>query len=100
MAGVYKHLPALYAFGLPSVCSYLRLMDSTWCGGTWLSYGDENRETPLRRVSQEDAHWEIRCLDGTANVYLFLAALIHAGMCGVDGDPKEMRLPPPCQGMF
>lgn len=73
-------------------------MDSTWSGGTWLAYGDENRETPLRRVSHDDAHWEIRCLDGTANVYLFIAALIEAGMCGVEGNPAEMKLPEPCQG--
>jgi glutamine synthetase len=42
---------------------------------------------PLRRVSQ--GRWEIRCLDGFANPYLALSALLSAGLNGVESK-KQM----------
>lgn len=47
----------------------------------WVTWGTQNRETPLRKV--EDSHWEIKCLDGIANPYLALAAVLLAGVRGV-----------------
>lgn len=78
-----EHLEALHAFGLATMCSYDRLIDNYWAGGTWISWGEENRETPLRRIDETDAHWEIRCIDGTANMYLFMAAIVQAGLIGL-----------------
>ena len=43
--------------------------------------GTENRETPLRKI--EDSHWEIKVLDGLANPYFVIAAIISAGTQGV-----------------
>jgi glutamine synthetase len=93
LGGVLQHLPALCAFGLGAPCSYRRVGDSCWAGGTWVCWGDDNRETPLRRIHDEDAHWEIRCVDGTANMYLFIGALIEAGVLGIE---ECAQFPEPC----
>ncbi|CUS14679.1 unnamed protein product [Tuber aestivum] len=89
-AGVLSHLGPLAALTLPQPASYERLRDSCWSGGTWIAWGEENREVPLRRVNIEEAHWEIRCIDGLANAYLAAAGVISAGCLGIlDG----IRLP-------
>lgn len=81
VGGVLKHLPALCALTMPDAQSYGRVVDNRWTGGTWVSWGTQNRECPLRRV--EDGRWEIRCLDGLANMYLVMAGVVAAGMLGL-----------------
>ncbi|PHH71021.1 hypothetical protein CDD82_6779 [Ophiocordyceps australis] len=81
-AGVLNHLRAITAFSHASVVSYERMMDGCWAGGTWVSWGTDNRETPLRKV--KGSHWEIRCMDGLANPYLAMAAVLFAGINGVN----------------
>ena len=83
-AGVLKHLPAITAFTLPNSASYERATDSIFSGGTWACWDTQNRETPLRQI--EGSHYEIRCADGLANMYLSLAAIISAGMQGIEDD--------------
>ncbi|UZP35905.1 hypothetical protein NXS19_003721 [Fusarium pseudograminearum] len=56
--------------------------DGCWAGGTWVAWGTQNREVPLRKV--EGSHWEIKCIDGIANPYLSLAAIILSGVQGLD----------------
>lgn len=80
-AGILKHLRALVAFTCSSKSSYDRIQDGCWAGGTWITWGTQNRETPLRKVA--GSHWEVKSMDGTANPYLALAALIGAGVHGV-----------------
>ena len=46
----------------------------------WVAWGTQNRETPLRKI--EDSHWEFKCLDGLANPYLVMAAVLLAGTNG------------------
>lgn len=48
--------------------------------GRWVTWGTQNRETPLRKI--EDSHWELKCLDGLANPYLAMAAVFLAGTNG------------------
>ncbi|KAI9706115.1 MAG: hypothetical protein M1836_005521 [Candelina mexicana] len=79
-AGVLKHLRAITALSLPSIASYERMIDGAWAGGTWVAWGTQNRETPFRKI--EDSHWEIKCIDGLANMYLTLAAIIGTGLQG------------------
>ena len=87
-AGTLKHLRALCAFTYPLPESYTRVGDSLWAGGRYVAWGTGNRETPLRRI--EASHWELRFMDGFANPYLALAAVLAAGFQGlVDGE--EMR---------
>jgi glutamine synthetase len=80
-AGILKHLPAIAAFTYSSSSSYDRVQDSVWSGGRHVAWGTQNRETPLRKV--EGSHWEMKCMDGLANKYLALAAILGAGLQGV-----------------
>lgn len=80
-AGILKHIRAIMAFTCSSMASYDRIQDSIWTGGTWVAWGTQNRETPLRKIS--GSHWEVKCMDGTANPYLALAALLGTGVQGV-----------------
>ncbi|EAQ85803.1 hypothetical protein CHGG_07056 [Chaetomium globosum CBS 148.51] len=80
-AGILKHLRAVLAFAYTNPASYERVSDGVWAGGRWVAWGTQNRETPLRRI--EGSHWEIKCLDGLANPYLAVAAVLFAGVRGV-----------------
>ncbi|KUI74402.1 Protein fluG [Cytospora mali] len=79
-AGVLKHLRAITAFTYSNPASYMRLADGVWAGGRWVTWGTQNRETPLRKI--QDSHWELKCLDGLANPYLAMAAVFLAGTSG------------------
>ncbi|KAF2738308.1 developmental protein-like protein fluG [Polyplosphaeria fusca] len=81
IGGVLRHLPAICAFSMPESVSYGRVVDDHWTGGTWVAWGTQNRETPLRRV--QTGRWEVRCLDGMANMYLAVGAAIAAGLLGL-----------------
>ncbi|KAJ0159498.1 Protein fluG [Colletotrichum tanaceti] len=79
-AGILKHLRAIAAFTYSNPVSYERVQDGAWAGGRWVTWGTQNRETPLRKI--EDSHWEVKCMDGLANPYLAVAALLGAGTHG------------------
>ena len=95
MASVLEHLPGLCGFTMPQAVSYDRVVDDSWTGGTWVAWGTQNREVPLRRVGAtkdgEGSRWEVRCLDGMANVYLALGAIVGAGLAGLR-DGAEMKM--------
>lgn len=82
LAGVMNHLKALCAFGMANFDSYCRITKT--CTGEWVGYGSKNKNLPVRKVS--DTRWEFRCLDATANPYLFLAALVLAGTSGIKAE--------------
>ncbi|KAK4903521.1 hypothetical protein LTR28_001171, partial [Elasticomyces elasticus] len=88
-ASVLDHLPALCASTLPETVSYKRIIADSWTSGLWVAWGTENREVPLRKIS--DGHWEIRCVDGMANMYLAIAAILAAGLLGVS-ESLEMKM--------
>jgi glutamine synthetase len=97
VAGVLEHLPALTAIGAPSPLSYLRLVPGHW-SGAYICWGNENREAALRlegtggaRAGQ-GANVEWKSVDGVANPYLALGALMAAGL---DGLERGLELPPP-----
>ncbi|CAH0003369.1 unnamed protein product [Clonostachys byssicola] len=81
-AGILKHLRSILAYTCASPVSYSRLVDGCWAGGTWVTWGCQNRETPLRKI--EDSHWELKCMDGLANPYLAMAAIFSAGIDAVE----------------
>jgi glutamine synthetase len=87
VGGVLKHLPAICAFSMPDTSSYGRVVDDAWTGGTWVAWGTQNREVPLRRI--KDGRWEIRCADGLANMYFAMAAMIGAGLLGLQSGTLE-----------
>lgn len=89
-AGVLDHLRSIAAFTYPHDSSYERVVDSAWAGGTWVSWGKENRETPLRQI--EGSHFEFKCADGLANMYLALSIIIAAGLRGVlESQPMTVK---------
>ena len=73
-----------------SANSYLRLRPNSWVG-PYVCAGLRNREAMIRVVPRQadaeghhpHASLEYRASDGTANVYLALAALIGAGLDGL-----------------
>lgn len=99
MAGLLKHAPALTAVCAPTVNSYKRLVvGRSLTGATWapayISYGDNNRSSMLRGPG---GRIELRLPDGACNPYLATAAVIAAGLDGVErdldpGDPVNENL--------
>jgi glutamine synthetase len=102
VAGVLEHLPALMAFTAPSPNSYQRLAPGMWASA-YVSYGPDNREAAVRLASPltgsevESANMELKPVDATANPYLALAAVLAAGMDGMERnlDPGEPVLVDP-----
>lgn len=98
LEGMLSHLPAICAFTLPLAASYDRVIDGVWSGGTYVAWGRDNRETPIRMTgSQSGYRFEVRCNDGTSNPYVSLAVMLAGGMLGVRaganlsmGDSKMM----------
>ncbi|KAI1187476.1 hypothetical protein F5B17DRAFT_399661 [Nemania serpens] len=78
--GILAHFPAVFAFTNSHPASYERMVDGLWAGGRWVTWGSDNKETPLRKC--RDSHWEVKVMDGMANPHLAIAALIYAGTEG------------------
>ncbi|XP_058747254.1 protein fluG-like [Vicia villosa] len=97
MAGVLHHLPSILPFLVPLPIGYDRLQPNTW-SGAYLFWGNENKEAPVRAASPPGtrngftSNFEVKSLDGSANPYLGLAAIIAAG---IDGLRKHLSLPEP-----
>lgn len=69
------------AFSLPYEISYCRVKKLE--AGDAVGWGTENRGAPVRKIKQ--GHWEIRFVDATSNIYLTVAALLSAGLLGIQG---------------
>ncbi|CAE6522510.1 unnamed protein product [Rhizoctonia solani] len=93
MAGLLENLVSVCAFTLPVDACYSRVMDGVWSGGSWVCWGRENKEAPLRLCgSGKGFNVEIKCFDGTANPYLGLAAVLGAAFTGLATEKVlEMR---------
>ncbi|KXS12235.1 glutamine synthetase [Gonapodya prolifera JEL478] len=92
MAGILEHLPSMIAITLPSAASYKRVVPSAWAG-VFTAWGIENKETPVRVTEDTFGvvnNVEIKAVDGTANIYLALGAIIAAGL---DGMERGLTLP-------
>ncbi|KAI1438342.1 hypothetical protein GGR50DRAFT_641113 [Xylaria sp. CBS 124048] len=94
--GILEHFQAIFAFTNSHLTSYERSVDGLWAGGRWITWGTQNKETPLRKC--QDSHWEVKVLDGIANPYLATAALLFAGTHGAklrwrdcSGDPAILN---------
>ena len=96
VAGLLEHLPAVMAFSAPSPNSYQRLAPGMW-SSAYACYGPDNREAAVRLASpvagaeSATANVELKPVDVTANPYLALAAVLAAGMDGMERglDPGE-----------
>ena len=86
LAGVLAHAAAVCAVAAPTVNSYKRLVvGRSLSGATWapayIAYGDNNR-TACVRIPH--GRLEVRLPDAGCNPYLVTAALIAAGLDGID----------------
>jgi glutamine synthetase len=95
LGGLVAHAPALTALAAPSVNSYKRLVvGRSLSGATWapahITYGPDNRSAMVR---VPPGRLELRLSDSGSNPYLVTAALIAAGLDGIerDLDPGEPR---------
>lgn len=79
LAGILQRLPSLWAFCLPQTLSYERV--APFMAGDRVAWGTENRAVPIRKI--KPSHWEVRCIDATANMYLVLAMVLSAGLLGL-----------------
>ncbi len=88
IGGLLAHLPALTALTCGSVNSYRRLAPQMW-SSAYTVYGMDNREaavricSPMRTDPAGSVNLELKPSDSSANPYLALGAVIHAGLDGI-----------------
>src|SRR5581483_5211495 len=100
VGGLLRHARAASALTAPTVNSYKRLkLGTTSSGATWspvwISYGRNNRTQMLRVPGP--GRVEDRTVDGSCNPYLAAAAVLAAGLDGIEnrldpGDPNAENL--------
>ncbi|KAJ5918303.1 hypothetical protein N7454_010678 [Penicillium verhagenii] len=82
LAGILDNFRSIVAFTLSQDASYERVRSGIWSGGEWVAWGVQNREAPVRKI--EAGHWEIKSMDGLANPYFAVAALLAGGYMGLE----------------
>ena len=93
IGGLKAHAKAYIAITAPTVSSYKRLVVGTRSGSSWapvfVSYGYNNRTQMLRVPAP--GRVEDRTVDGSCNPYLAAAAVLAAGLDGIERgtDPGE-----------
>ena len=101
-AGILKYLPNIIALTAPSVISYARLTPHRW-SAAYNNLGFRDREASLRvcPVTAKDPasiarqfNIEYRAADAAASPYLALAAIVHAGVQGIE---DGLKAPAPTQ---
>ena len=93
LAGILAHLPGAIALAAPSVVSYLRLTPHRW-SAAFTNLGAQDREAAIRicpgfgpdEARPRQFHFEFRGADALASPHLALAALIEAGIDGIERD--------------
>ncbi len=100
IGGILKHAPALLAFSNPTTNSYKRLVPG-FEAPVNLAYSQRNRSAavriPMYSQSPKAKRIEFRCPDPTCNPYLTFAALLMAGLDGIEnrihpGEPLDKNI--------
>jgi glutamine synthetase len=100
IGGLLEHAPALCAICAPTVSSYRRLVPG-FEAPVNLCYSQRNRSAacriPVYSADPKTKRVEFRCPDPAANPYLAFAAMLMAGLAGVEnrtnpGDPIDKNL--------
>jgi glutamine synthetase len=95
LAGQIAALGELALFVAPTVNSYKRYAAGSWAPTT-LAWGHDNRTCGFRIVGHGSSlRTETRIPGGDVNPYLGFAALLAAGLHGIE---HELALPPPLEG--
>ncbi len=82
LAGILRHAPALTGIGSPTVNSYKRLQPGSWAPAH-AAYGIGNRGMFIRVPGAARKRVEVRSGDNTSSPYLYLAAVLAAGLEGI-----------------
>ncbi|MGB9957206.1 type I glutamate--ammonia ligase [Haloferax prahovense] len=94
VAGILEHAPAITAVADPTVNSYKRLVPG-YEAPVYIAWSDRNRSALIRKPAARTpaaSRIEARFPDPSCNPYLAFAALIHAGLDGVE---KDLDCPDP-----
>jgi glutamine synthetase len=96
VAGQLKYLKSFLALCAPTINSYTRLVKGFWAP-TAVAWGVENRTTSLRVIpgSEKSQRVEFRVTAADANPYLAAAAVIAAGVLGIE---EKLTLGEPIRG--
>jgi glutamine synthetase len=95
LAGHIACLRELAVFLAPTINSYKRFAAGSWAPTT-LAWGHDNRTCGFRIVGHgQGLRTETRIPGGDANPYLAFAALLAAGLYGIE---HELELPEPLEG--
>jgi glutamine synthetase len=95
LAGQIACLEELAVFVAPTINSYKRFAAGSWAPTT-LAWGHDNRTCGFRIVGHgQSLRAETRIPGGDVNPYLGFAALLAAGLHGIE---NELELPPPLEG--
>ncbi|MFC7059143.1 type I glutamate--ammonia ligase [Halovenus salina] len=96
LAGILEHAPALAAVTNPTVNSYKRLVPG-YEAPVYVAWSDVNRSALIRKPAARvpaASRIEARFPDPSCNPYLAVAALIQAGLDGIENDldcPEPVR---------
>ncbi|MFD1647096.1 type I glutamate--ammonia ligase [Haloarchaeobius litoreus] len=93
-AGILEHAPAITAVTNPTVNSYKRLVPG-YEAPVYVAWSDRNRSALIRKPAARvpaASRIEARFPDPSCNPYLAFAALIHAGLDGIE---KGLDCPAP-----
>ncbi|MFB6310619.1 MAG: type I glutamate--ammonia ligase [Salinirussus sp.] len=88
LAGVLEHAPAITAVANPTVNSYKRLVPG-YEAPIYIAWSDVNRSALVRKPAARvpaASRIEYRAPDPACNPYLAFAALVHAGLDGIERD--------------
>ncbi|WP_254543031.1 type I glutamate--ammonia ligase [Halomarina pelagica] len=86
LAGVLEHAPAITAVCNPTVNSYKRLVPG-YEAPVYVAWSDVNRSALVRKPDSRTpaaSRIELRSPDPACNPYLALAAMLHAGLDGIE----------------
>ena len=94
IAGILDHAPAIAAVTNPTVNSYKRLVPG-YEAPVFRAWSDRNRSALIRKPAARvptASRIELRSPDPSCNPYLAFAAIVHAGLDGID---RELVAPDP-----
>ncbi len=96
LAGQIKYTKAFLAMIAPTINSYTRLVKGFWAP-TAVAWGVENRTTALRVIpgTEKSQRVEFRVAAADANPYLAAAAVLGAGLLGIQ---EKLKLGAPVSG--
>ena len=97
IAGILKHAAALTAFCNPTINAFKRLGPDTLAPYR-ANWGLDNRSAMVRIPPERGSstRLEVRLGDGAANPYLMIAAILAAGL---DGIQQKLKAPEPVVGL-